>query len=153
MLHVISHGKKDITDGYLSEASFCVTPATPASTWQNYVYQAWSSYAPKGEFPAIPTDWQPTDADPNHEIWCICRLCGLQLHADGQNWLIVTANVKKICKGAALKGSPSIQTLLQQLAAPGPLTSPPEFLNGRGAEEPFSLVMRRLLQRWQRRIT
>ena len=53
-----------------------------------------------------------------HQLWrkgnrISCKQCGIQLHLDSNQRIILTASLLKECKGAGIKGSPSIQSFFK----------------------------------------
>ena len=76
----------------------------------------------------------------SHQLWqkgekLTCKLCGLQLHLDGQKRIIQTAAFRKECKGAGLKGSPPLQEIFRRQTTLAPsqptasLTCQPHWIN------------------------
>ena len=64
---------------------------------------------------------QPRDAHSSHQLWrkgdkVSCKQCGLVLHLDGQQRVILTGASRRSCKGAATKGSPLLPELFRQQA-------------------------------------
>ena len=55
----------------------------------------------------------------SHALWqkgekVSCTQCGLSLHLDGQQRIILTGDLKKPCKGAAISGSPPLPELFRK---------------------------------------
>ena len=55
----------------------------------------------------------PHEGHASHALWqkgtkVTCAHCGLSLHLDGQNRIILTGAIRKPCKGAAIGGSPPL---------------------------------------------
>lgn len=62
---------------------------------------------------------QPHKARHSHQVWRTgnrrihCKSCGVQAHLDASDNLVLSANLRKTCKGAAIRGSPDIKELFQ----------------------------------------
>ena len=64
---------------------------------------------------------QPHDAHSSHQLWqkgdkVSCKQCGLTLHLDGHQRVILTGANRRSCKGAASRGSPPLPELFRQQA-------------------------------------
>ena len=64
---------------------------------------------------------QPHEGHKSHQFWQTgnrihCRSCGIKAHLDADGRIILSANLKRECKGAATRGSPDLKEWFQATA-------------------------------------
>ena len=77
----------------------------------------------------------------SHVLWqkgnkVNCTQCGLSLHLDAQQRIILTTAIKKPCKGAGLSGSPPLEEIFRRQATQASPQSPDDSASGSSQTSP-----------------